>query len=360
MTKSKILVVDDELIGRQLLQAVLLPEGFEIIFAENGNEAINAAKEHLPNLILMDVMMPDMDGYETILRIRDIAGINNIPIIMVTALEDRDSRIRGLEVGAVDYITKPFDRAEIVAKIRNRTLGKYENQPAESSKSKTDSNELIINSILSEIINPLEIAKQFSGYMEISFSGDFNLKAIGQWLHKCGNMEYLCLFGPELPDEQSNLKNCLISMWLWNSTNNISSNPISISNFILSKMSSSGIFNLEKHPWWFTVIIKTDKEITGSGFNIPAIVITDVSGRKTTEHSIYNHIGTQLMRIDYNMPVFLISKNFLQQLEEKEIIEELNKHITNPESATFNSTYESLLKKADSENSVGIKIGFKP
>lgn len=124
--KSKILIVDDEPIGRQLLEAVLYTEGFELLFAENGMQALDITINDLPDLILMDVMMPEMDGFEVCKKIRKHEKAQKIPIILITALDDRDSRIRGLDAGADDYISKPFDRVEILAKVKNITqLNRY-------------------------------------------------------------------------------------------------------------------------------------------------------------------------------------------------------------------------------------------
>ena len=119
MTKKKILVVDDELIGRQLLQAILLVEGYETILAENGIDAIEKSNQNLPDLILMDVMMPEMNGYEVTKHLRQDKKLKNIPIILVSALEDRNSKSLGLNAGADEYISKPFDKSDILEKIKN-------------------------------------------------------------------------------------------------------------------------------------------------------------------------------------------------------------------------------------------------
>ncbi len=115
----KVLIADDESIGRQLLEAILMPEGYQLIMAADGQEALNAALHELPDFILLDVMMPKMDGFEVCKRIRQDAATAHIPVFLITALDDRDSRIRGIDSGADDYISKPFDRLEIMAKIKN-------------------------------------------------------------------------------------------------------------------------------------------------------------------------------------------------------------------------------------------------
>jgi len=115
----RILIADDEPYGQQLLQAILLEENYDLVFAENGQKAINSIHEFLPDLVLLDVMMPEMNGFEVCQKIISDDQTKGIPIILITALDDRDSRKRGLEAGANDYISKPFDRNEVLAKVKN-------------------------------------------------------------------------------------------------------------------------------------------------------------------------------------------------------------------------------------------------
>ncbi|MDM8563671.1 diguanylate cyclase [Candidatus Marithioploca araucensis] len=124
--KSTILIVDDELVSRYTVEVLLTSEGYDLIFAENGREALEQAVEIIPDLMLLDVMMPGMDGFEVCRRLRADPRLAELPIVMVTALDDRDSRLRGIEVGADDFMSKPFDRAELRARIRTITrLNRY-------------------------------------------------------------------------------------------------------------------------------------------------------------------------------------------------------------------------------------------
>jgi PAS domain S-box-containing protein len=116
--RSTILIVDDEPTGRELLGALLANQDYELAFAQNGVEALKQAAALRPDVILLDVMMPAMDGYEVCRRIRETPGLAEITVIMLTALDDRDSRLRGLEAGADDFISKPFDRVELRARLR--------------------------------------------------------------------------------------------------------------------------------------------------------------------------------------------------------------------------------------------------
>jgi len=115
----KILIVDDEPRNRALLAAYLDAEGHEHREAADGKQAIEMVKDYQPDLILMDIMMPVMDGFEAAKRIKDAPETGHIPIIMITALEDRESRIKGLETGAEEYLTKPVDRMDLKVRVRN-------------------------------------------------------------------------------------------------------------------------------------------------------------------------------------------------------------------------------------------------
>jgi CheY-like chemotaxis protein len=116
---SRILIVDDEHQNRQLLEVMLGPEGFDLLTAGNGEEALALVARHAPDLILLDVMMPGMDGYEVTARIKADPATTNIPVVMVTALDDRDAKMLGLTAGAADFLTKPVDRAELSLRVKN-------------------------------------------------------------------------------------------------------------------------------------------------------------------------------------------------------------------------------------------------
>ena len=126
MHKSTILIADDERLSRNLMQALLSTEGYNLAFARNGTEALAKAADLAPDLILLDVMMPDMDGFEVCRRLRADPLLATVPVIMVTALDDHNSRARGIEAGADDFISKPFNRAELQARVRTITrLNRY-------------------------------------------------------------------------------------------------------------------------------------------------------------------------------------------------------------------------------------------
>lgn len=132
---SMVLIVDDEYISRETLQSVLEGEGYELEMAENGFQAIEKARELLPDVILLDVMMPGMTGFEVCQRIRSDPQIAEIPIIILTALDDRESLLNALKAGADDFISKPFDRYELRARLLGITrLNRYQKLLQERAK----------------------------------------------------------------------------------------------------------------------------------------------------------------------------------------------------------------------------------
>ncbi len=116
-----LLIVDDEPLGLKSMASVFEGQGYELVLAGSGHEAMQFVETGRPDMILLDVMMPGMDGLEACRRIRSHPGMAEIPILLVTALDDRQSRLEGLESGADDYITKPIDRAEVRARVRTIT-----------------------------------------------------------------------------------------------------------------------------------------------------------------------------------------------------------------------------------------------
>ncbi len=128
--KTKILLVDDDPNIRQLVNLYLEKEGFEVEMADRGDTAVEKFKTFAPNLILLDLMLPGMDGWQVC---REVRKTSNVPIIMLTAKDETFDKVLGLELGADDYMVKPFDTKELVARIK-AVLRRFQNADAPTSK----------------------------------------------------------------------------------------------------------------------------------------------------------------------------------------------------------------------------------
>ena len=115
---DKIFIVDDNLINRKLLAGILKKEGYDLLEAQDGKEAVELALSDMPDLILLDIMMPEKDGYEVCQELKANPQTTNIPIIFLSAKTQAEDKIKGLDMGGSDYVTKPFDRGEVLARVR--------------------------------------------------------------------------------------------------------------------------------------------------------------------------------------------------------------------------------------------------
>lgn len=116
---GKIMIVDDEAINRDMLNGILTAQGYDVFGAINGEHALSMLPDYEPDIILLDVVMPIMNGFEVTQKLKSDPKYNHIPIVLLTSLSDQASRIKGLEAGAEDFLSKPFNRLELLAKVRN-------------------------------------------------------------------------------------------------------------------------------------------------------------------------------------------------------------------------------------------------
>ena len=117
--KKQILVVEDNVELAEMLQAYFLGEGYQVRIAGRGADAFTMVEQFLPDIITLDINLPDIDGYELCRRLRQIRPARHIPVIFLTEKRERADKLEGLELGAVDYITKPFDVLELGLRVRN-------------------------------------------------------------------------------------------------------------------------------------------------------------------------------------------------------------------------------------------------
>ena len=139
-----VLIVDDTPANLDVISQALIDAGFETAIATSGERALKQVQLAPPDLILLDIMMPGIDGFETCRRFKAQEGLQDIPIIFMTALDDVDSKIQGFELGAVDYITKPFQEREVLARVRAQMNLRYVNQQLAASEARLNS---ILNSL---------------------------------------------------------------------------------------------------------------------------------------------------------------------------------------------------------------------
>ena len=119
-----LLIVDDEENNRMLLRDTLEVQGHTITEASSGGDALRLIAQNLPDAVLSDVMMPQMDGYELCRRIKENPASNHVPVLLITALTDRKERLAGIQAGASDFISKPIDLTEVTLRVRNAVQAK--------------------------------------------------------------------------------------------------------------------------------------------------------------------------------------------------------------------------------------------
>jgi len=135
--KSVILVVDDQFQNIELLEAFLIPQGYEIVKASSGQEALEKLSANQIDLILLDVMMPKMSGIEVLEKLRAAEKTKMIPVVMVTVLKETEDKVRALEAGCDDFISKPFDKVELLARVKSiLKISYYRRQLEEKEKFK--------------------------------------------------------------------------------------------------------------------------------------------------------------------------------------------------------------------------------
>jgi len=118
MSKAKILVVDDVKQNVKLLRVILTASEYDVVEAYDGEEALEKVKTENPDLILLDIMMPKLTGYEVCEKLRADEKTGNLPIVLITSLHEMDDRIKGIDAGADDFISKPFNKAELLARVK--------------------------------------------------------------------------------------------------------------------------------------------------------------------------------------------------------------------------------------------------
>ncbi len=183
---GKILVIDDQAINREICQANLEMEGFEVLAAGGGMEGVSMAKKNLPDLVLLDIMMPDLDGYQVLEKMKGSKDLKHIPILMLTARTGTNDIIRALELGASDYVKKPFDVNELVARCKTLVSLKQSEDRLRNDRNFIDNllkgmahdlNNIFYALRLFEVVEKRiqKVHSELDPQMKLQFSTDFEL-----------------------------------------------------------------------------------------------------------------------------------------------------------------------------------------
>lgn len=207
--KPKVLVVDDHPASRMTAVALLSVEGYEVYEAESGPVALKSVSETAPDLILLDVMMPGMDGFEVCRRLKQDEQTRLIPVIFITALNDRRSRIKGIEAGGDDFLTKPFDHLELSARVKSLIRQKRLNEDLDHAAQVLFSLARAVESRDPNTGDHCErlvvLSKAFGEYLKLSRSEIRDLMW-GSYLHDIGKIAIpdaiLLKKGPLTPEER--------------------------------------------------------------------------------------------------------------------------------------------------------------
>jgi len=154
MSNSRILIVDDIEENLKVLSETLVEEGFYPLQAKNGERAIQIAKKAQPDLILLDIKMPDMDGFETIAILKSDPDTMDIPVIFISALNQIEDKVHGFKAGAVDYVSKPFQKEEVVARVGTHLKLRAAQRAVEAEREKSD--RLLLNILPASVADELK------------------------------------------------------------------------------------------------------------------------------------------------------------------------------------------------------------
>lgn len=212
--QPKILVVDDHPSSRMTAVALLSVEGYEVLEAESGPIALKRVVECSPDLILLDVMMPGMDGYEVCRRLKEDEQTRLIPVVFITALNDKRSRIMGIEAGGDDFLSKPFDRLELSARVKSLVRQKRLNEDLDHAEQVLFSMARAVESRDPNTGDHCErlvaMGKAFGEYIQLPRTDIRNLMW-GGYLHDIGKVgipdAVLLKKGPFTPEEREIMNN---------------------------------------------------------------------------------------------------------------------------------------------------------
>jgi len=210
METSFILIVDDTPKNIQVLGTILKEAGYQIKAATDGKQALAAVEKSLPDLILLDIMMPEMDGFETCKALKTNSATRDVPVIFLTAKTETEDIVKGFELGAVDYVTKPFNSAELLARVNTQiSLKKATDTVAQTSKDRKE----LLHILCHDLTNPIGFV---SGVMELSKDDPSMLEQMKEHIEKSmhNSLEIIKLVRMmmAIEDEKINLETALFGL----------------------------------------------------------------------------------------------------------------------------------------------------
>ncbi len=171
---GNVLVVDDDEISRELMKDILEKDGHNVIEAPDGGEALKAVSEKIPDVVLLDIILPGINGFEVCKRLKEEPATSTIPVLMVTSLKERSDRIRGIKEGAADFISKPIDRLEVLLKVKNAVFSKHIYDMVREAYEKLKELELLRDNLTNMIVHDLrQPLTAISGYLQLFEMGGF-------------------------------------------------------------------------------------------------------------------------------------------------------------------------------------------
>lgn len=202
---SIILIVDDHPTNLKMLFSFLQESGFKVLVAKTGESALKKLEKVLPDLILLDVMMPEIDGFETCLRLKASPAAKDIPVIFMTALSEPIDKIKGLNVGAVDYITKPFQQEEVLARIENQLKLRRLQRLLEDQNKKLQQSQSLIEGVLNSSLDGVAVYEAIRDHQGRIV--DFKWILFNSTAEKIVNLRGQQLIGKQLLVEMPEIRN---------------------------------------------------------------------------------------------------------------------------------------------------------
>jgi putative two-component system response regulator len=181
--KKKILVADDEERNRVLVEAMLHSMGYDVVLAKDGIEALDLAHSESPDVILLDIMMPKMDGFETAIKLRSNEETKLIPVVMVTALHDVEDRVRALNAGADDFLTKPINKTELSARVQSLVKVKAYNDYMKNYQKDLEEEVARKTLLLREALHQIKIAS-LDTILRLSYAAEYKDENTGSHIQR--------------------------------------------------------------------------------------------------------------------------------------------------------------------------------